>query len=413
MAPSFHGYRGGVSASEPSPPAPRRGVVVLGATGSVGSAAADVLEEHRGRFDVVGLAAARNGPRLLELARRLGAPVVALVDEGAAEALRPSLRRGDPEVRAGLAGVLSLVAEPRAETVLQAISGAAGLEGTIEAVRLGRRVALANKESMVVAGPIVVAEARRTGSEIVPVDSEHSAIAQCLRSGRREEVRRLILTASGGPFRGRRAADLERVTPEEALNHPTWDMGPRITVDSATLMNKALEVIEARWLFDVPPDRIEVVVHPQSLVHSMVEFVDGSVVAQMSPPDMRGPIRLALGWPDRLPASEPSWRAADYAAMSFEPPDRATFPALDLGYQAARRGGTAGAALNAADEAAVERFLRRDLPFPGIARPAAPGRETHPFTPEPSLDDVRRVDRWARERAGAARPTRGEARTAR
>src|SRR5262245_41919347 len=301
------GYRGRVPPTDPAAPAPRRGVVVLGATGSVGTAAADVLEEHRDRFEVVGLVALRNGAGLLEMARRLGARRIALVDEEAAEALRPHLGRGDPELRAGLAGALSIVAEPRAEVVLQAISGAAGLEGTLEAVRRGRRVALANKESMVVAGPLVVAEARRTGAEIVPVDSEHSAIAQCLRAGRREEVRRLILTASGGPFRGRPAADLEHATPQQALEHPTWDMGPRITVDSATLMNKALEVIEARWLFDVPTDRIDVVVHPQSVVHSMVEFADGSVIAQMSPPDMRGPIRYALGWPDRLPAREPTF----------------------------------------------------------------------------------------------------------
>jgi 1-deoxy-D-xylulose-5-phosphate reductoisomerase len=249
----------------------------------------------------------------------------------------------------------------------------------------------------VVAGPLLRAEAERTGAEILPVDSEHSALAQCLRAGGRDEVRRLVLTASGGPFRGKRAADLGTVTPAEALRHPTWAMGPRITVDSATLMNKALEVIEARWLFDVEPSRIDVVVHPQSIVHSLVEFVDGSVVAQMNPPDMRGPIRYALGWPRRLPASAPRFDWRDYARLTFEAPDRETFAALDLGYEAARRGGTAGAALNAADETAVERFLAGDLPFLGIAPVVADALRRHPFSPAPTLDDLMRTDVWARE----------------
>jgi 1-deoxy-D-xylulose-5-phosphate reductoisomerase len=336
------------------------------------------------------------------------------VDEEAAEELRPALRRGDPELRAGRAGLLSLLAEPYADVVLQAISGAAGLESTLEAVRRGRRVALANKESLVVAGPLVTREARRTGAELVPVDSEHSAVFQCLQAGRREDVRRLILTASGGPFRGRTAADLAHVGPAEALDHPTWDMGPRITVDSATLMNKALEVIEARWLFDLPAERIEVVVHPQSVVHSMVEFVDGSVVAQMSPPDMRGPVRYALGWPERLPSAVPAFDVRDYARLTFEAPDRATFPALDLGYEAARRGGTAGAALNGADEVAVERFLAGEIPFPRIAALAAEALASHPFTPVPSVEDLSRADLWARARARERAPTSlDEARTAR
>ncbi len=317
---------------------PTRGVVVLGATGSVGTRAADVLEAHADRFRVEGLAAHRNGARLLALARRLQAPRIALVDEAAADALRPSLRRGDPELRVGEAGLLSLVGEHGVDVVLQATTGVAGLAASIEAVRRGRRLALANKESLVVAGPLLTRLAREHGAEILPVDSEHCAIHQCLRAGARSEVRRLILTASGGPFLGASAERLARATPAEALKHPTWDMGPRITIDSATLVNKAMEVVEARWLFDVPADRIEVVVHPQSIVHSLVEFVDGSVVAQMGPPDMRTPIRYALGHPDRLPAPSPSFDVRDYASLTFVAPDRERFPGLDLGL----RGGAPG-----------------------------------------------------------------------
>ena len=373
------------------------GVVVLGATGSVGTQAADVLEAHRDRFRVEGLASGRRGEALLAMARRLRCPRIALSDPEAAQALRPSLRPGDPELRVGPEGVLSLVDETSATTVLQATTGAAGLPASLRAAARGKRLALANKESMVVAGPLLGAAARASGAEIVPVDSEHCAIHQCLRAGRPGEVRRLVLTASGGPFLHADRARLARVTPAEALRHPTWAMGPRITVDSATLLNKALEVIEARWLFDVPADRIEVVVHPQSIVHSMVEFVDGSVVAQMGPPDMRTPIRYALGFPERLPAERPRFDVRDYSQLTFLAPDRERFPGLDLGFEAARRGGTAGAALNGADEVAVAAFLAGGLGFDAIATVCADALARHPFVPHPTLDDVLRVDAWARE----------------
>lgn len=373
-----------------------RGVVVLGATGSVGASAADVLEAHPERFVTRAVAAHRRGPELLAAARRLGARVAVLVDEQAAADARALLRPGDPELRAGEAALLDLVRDPATAIVVQAITGAAGLAASVEAARAGKRLALANKESLVVAGPLLMQVARQHGAEIVPVDSEHSALFQCLAAGRRQEVRRLILTASGGPFRGRAAASLGGVTPAEALRHPTWQMGPRITVDSATLMNKALEVIEARWLFDVPAERIEVVVHPQSIVHSMVEFEDGSVVAQMSKPDMRGPVRYALGYPERLPAPGTRFDVRDYARLTFEPPDREAFPALGLGFEAARRGGTAGAALNAADEVAVARFLAGQVPFPDIARTAAAALAQHPFEAAPSLQRLAQADAWAR-----------------
>lgn len=373
-----------------------RGVVVLGATGSVGASAADVLEAHPERFVTRAVAAHRRGPELLAVARRLGARVAVLVDEQAAADARALLRPGDPDLRAGEAALLDLVRDPATAIVVQAITGAAGLAASVEAARAGKRLALANKESLVVAGPLLMQVARQHGAEIVPVDSEHSALFQCLAAGRRQEVRRLILTASGGPFRGRAAASLGGVTPAEALRHPTWQMGPRITVDSATLMNKALEVIEARWLFDVPAERIEVVVHPQSIVHSMVEFEDGSVVAQMSKPDMRGPVRYALGYPERLPAPGTRFDVHDYARLTFEPPDREAFPALGLGFEAARRGGTAGAALNAADEVAVARFLAGQVPFPDIARTAAAALAQHPFEAAPSLQRLAQADAWAR-----------------
>jgi 1-deoxy-D-xylulose-5-phosphate reductoisomerase len=385
-------------ASSSPGPAPR-GVVVLGATGSVGRAALDVLASERERFRVVGLACRSRGASLLEAARRLGAARIALVDPEAAERLAPSLGRGDPELLVGPEGLEALVVADGVDVVVQGIAGAAGLAASLATLRAGRRLALANKESLVVAGPLLIAEARRTGATILPVDSEHSALFQCLQAGRAGEVRRLVLTASGGPFRGRTSTDLAGVTPAQALAHPTWSMGPRISVDSATLMNKALEVIEARWLFDVPPERIEVLVHPQSVVHSLVEFVDGSVVAQLGPPDMRLPIRYALGWPERLPVPERPFAWEDYARLTFEPPDRVTFPALDLGYEAARRGGTAGAVLNAADEVAVERFLEGTLPFADIPRLVADALEAHPFVVEPLLDDLLRADQWARNEA--------------
>jgi 1-deoxy-D-xylulose-5-phosphate reductoisomerase len=378
------------------------GVVVLGATGSVGRRAVEVLESHPDRFQVVALSAARKGAELLDLARRTRARFVALADEEAARALSSSLRPGDPEVRAGEEGVRSLVALPGVGTVLNATSGAAGLPASLEAARRGLRLALANKESLVVAGPLLTAAARASGAEILPVDSEHAAIHQCLRAGARAEVRRIVLTASGGPFLGATRERLATVTPAEALKHPTWDMGPRITVDSATLMNKALEVVEARWLFDVPPDRIEVVVHPQSVVHGLVEFVDGSVVAQTGPPDMRTPLRYALGWPERLPAARPRFDLRDYANLRFLAPDREAFPALDLGYEAARRGGTAGAALNAADEVAVERFLAGELPFDAVPEVCAAALRDHPYTAEPTLADLVKVDAWARDEVVSA-----------
>jgi 1-deoxy-D-xylulose-5-phosphate reductoisomerase len=290
--------------------------------------------------------------------------------------------------------VAELAAADGAEVVLNGITGSVGLAPTLRALQAGRRLALANKESLIVGGELVTALAGP--GQIVPVDSEHSGLAQCLRAGRPEEVARLIVTASGGPFRGRSAADLATVTPADALAHPTWAMGPMITVNSATLMNKGLEVIEAHLLFGVPYDRIEVVVHPQSIVHAMVEWCDGSTVAQLSMPDMRLPIGLALGWPqrDERPVGRIDWARA--AALEFQPVDRATFPLLDLALRAGRQGATAPAALNAANEEAVAAFLAERLPFPGIAEVVAEVLERHRPPATLDLEAVLATERWSR-----------------
>jgi 1-deoxy-D-xylulose-5-phosphate reductoisomerase len=293
--------------------------------------------------------------------------------------------------------IVKLVENSGCDVVVSSIVGAAGLAGTWAAVEAGKIIAVANKETLVVAGPLVMARAAETGATFLPVDSEHSAIFQALQSGRRSDVKRVILTASGGPFRGYSRAQLAGVTREAALNHPTWDMGPKVTIDSATLMNKALEVIEAKWLFGLEADQIEVVVHPQSLIHSLVEFADGSCIAQLSPPDMKLPIQLALTWPDRLPCPAPSMDWTQTWSMDFEPPDRDLFPCLELGFEVARRGGSCGAVLNAANEIAVDRFLNNNIRYNEIHAICRDILETHNFDPSPSMDDLIQLDEWARK----------------
>ena len=356
-------------------------VAVLGSTGSVGTQALEVIRGHRDRYQVVALAAGANRDLLAAQAAEFGVPPA-----------RARSCADDPEALAALA------AAPDVDVVLNAVVGFAGLPATLGALGAGKRLALANKESLIAAGPVVNAVRRRGGGEIVPVDSEHSALYQALRAGAREEVRRLLLTASGGPFRGRTRPELEQVTVEDALKHPTWDMGAKITIDSSTLMNKGLEVIEAHELFDVDFDRIGVVVHPQSVVHGMVEFTDGAVVAQLSMPDMRLPIGLALGAPDRL--DEP-FGAVDWAtlgSLTFEAPDAAAFPALALAYAAGRAGGGAPATLSAANEVAVAAFLDRRIPWLAIADVLADALDETPGNVR-DVPDVLAVDRAARERA--------------
>ncbi len=367
--------------------APRR-VVVLGSTGSVGRNALEVATQFPDRLEVIGLAAGREAGLLAQQAQRFGVRRVAVAD-------------GDAAARHGLAGgeqaILDLATLEDADIVLNAIVGAAGLRASLAALEAGKTLALANKESLVVAGELLTAVAARHGAEIIPIDSEHNAALQCLARTEADEVERLILTASGGPFRTRPRAELENVVLEEVLNHPTWSMGPRITVDSATLLNKGFEVIEARWLFGLPLARVQVLIHPQSIMHAVLELNDGSVLAMMSSPDMRIPIQYALSYPERWPAA---WNPLDLArigTLSFEEPDRERFPCLDLAMVAAEQGGTAPAVLNAADEALVRALLAGRLRFIDLPEILAEILAEHKPSPATDLDDILAADRWARE----------------
>lgn len=366
-------------------------LAIAGSTGSIGTQALEVLDADPGRYDVVALAASRNASLLVEQARKFRPRIVAVADADARREVAAALP--DMEVVADLADVVA-----DADVVLNAVVGFAGLPVTVESLRRGKRLALANKESLIAAGPVVEPLRAVPGAHIVPVDSEHCALHQCLRSSddATREVSMLQLTASGGPFRGRTAAELRNVDVSMALAHPTWSMGPKITVDSSTLMNKGLEVIEAHVLFGIPLDRIEVVVHPQSIVHSMVTFTDGATIAQLSMPDMRLPIAYALGYPHRAPVP---FGRIDWTTMSrldFEAPDRATFRCLDLAYEAGRAGGGAPAWLSAANEIAVEAFLAGQLAWHAIAEVNDATLEHHDGSPVHSVDDVLAADAAAR-----------------
>ena len=371
-------------------------VLILGSTGSIGTQALEVIAANPDRFEIVGLAAGGANADLLARQRaETGVSRVAVADPAAADRIG--------EVRyAGPDAVTRLVRDTEADVVLNALVGALGLEPTLAALATGARLALANKESLVAGGPLVTRAARP--GQIVPVDSEHSALAQCLRAGSPEEVAKLVLTASGGPFRGWSAADLESVTPEQAGAHPTWNMGPMNTLNSASLVNKGLELIETHLLFGVPYDRIDVVVHPQSIVHSMVTFCDGSTIAQASPPDMRLPISLALGWPQRVEAAAAACVFDTASRWDFEPLDGAVFPAVDLARQAGEAGGCVPAVYNAANEEAAAAFLAGRIRFPAIVRTIAEVmRAADQWTAQPAtVEEVLEAQRWARQRAGQA-----------
>jgi 1-deoxy-D-xylulose-5-phosphate reductoisomerase len=372
-------------------------IAVLGSTGSIGTSCLDVIEALPGRMNLRGLAARSSWQLLGRQSERFSPRWAVLSDVSLKDVVPRSAFSSKTELLFGPEAIERLAADPEIDVIVSGIVGAAGLAGTWAALEAGKRVCIANKETLVVAGPLVMELARRRGGQVLPVDSEHSAIFQALQSGRAAEVRRIVLTASGGPFRGMSAEDLQRVTPAMALAHPTWNMGKKITVDSATMMNKALEVIEAKWLFGLDVEQIEVVVHPQSVVHSFVEFVDGSVIGQLSPPDMKLPIQYALTWPDRTAGLSPRLDWKNRFQLDFEPPDLERFPALELGFEVARRGGTCGAVLNAANEAAVERFLNNDLAFCDIPRACRAVLEAHDFDPSPSLAALLQHDRRARE----------------
>jgi 1-deoxy-D-xylulose-5-phosphate reductoisomerase len=378
-------------------------VAILGSTGSIGRSALAVVDAHSDRLRVVALAAGENAALLADQVARYRPSVVGVATTAASQEL---LRRLDPGVvpavcSVGPEGMLAVATAADADLVLCASSGTAGLEAALAAIDAGKTLALANKEVLVMAGAMMMDAARRRGIAILPVDSEHNAIHQCLHGRSASEVRRLILTASGGPFRSLDAAALARVTPEDALRHPTWQMGRKITIDSATLMNKGLEVIEAHWLFGVAPAQIEVVIHPQSVVHSMVELVDGSIIAQLGVTDMRLPIQYAFSFPERWGMALPPLDVARLGALEFAPPDRARFPCLDLAFDALEHGASWPIVLNAANEVAVEAFLAGRLRFPDIARVigaalAVADRET---SAPHDLAGVRHADRWARDHA--------------
>jgi 1-deoxy-D-xylulose-5-phosphate reductoisomerase len=375
----------------------RRRVVVLGSTGSIGANCLDVIAHLDSRLELFGLSAHSRWQTLLEQVERFRPRWVAVTDPAAAREFAAQPLPAGVQVVSGDEGIARMVADDDVDIVVTAIVGAAGLRGTWHALEAGKPVAVANKETLVMAGPLVMDLARRKGAAVLPVDSEHSAIFQALQAGRPGEVERVVLTSSGGPFRGRKTDELAEVTVEDALRHPTWRMGPKITIDSATLMNKALEIIEARWLFDLAPAQIEVIIHPESIIHSFVEFADGSILAQLSPPDMRLPIQYALTYPERVPGPARRLRWEELRRFTFEPPDRDTFPALELGYEVARRGGTCGAVLNAANEAAVAAFLGGAIGFLDIPRVCRAVLDHHDFSPRPTLDELCELDLWARQ----------------
>jgi len=382
-------------------------LALLGSTGSIGEQTLSVAGEFPDRFRVTALAAGRNIERLAEQVAQVRPALVSVMEEAGAAELRQRLEAASipaPEIAVGSAGLIA-VAEHDADLVVAGLVGAVGLAPTVAAIRAGRDIALANKEVMVMAGALVRREVERAGVELLPVDSEHSAIFQALAGQRPEDVDALILTASGGPFRTWSEEEIAVASVEQALDHPNWSMGPKITIDSASLMNKGLEVIEARWLFDVPPERIRVVVHPQSIVHSLVEFIDGSVLAQLGMPDMRGPIALALSWPERLPVSTPRLDLAAAGRLDFETPDTKRFPCLDLAFRALAGGEAAPAVLNAANEVSVAAFLAGGLLFPRIAATNGLVLEAwladHQGEAVERLEEVEAADAWARAQARA------------
>ena len=384
-----------------------RNVAVLGATGSIGTSALDVIARHPGRLRASVLAAGSNVEALVALCREHRPDHAAIADPERFQALRDGLRAAGLPTRAhaGAGAIADLAADPCCDTVLAAIVGAAGLDSTLAAARAGKRLLLANKESLVLAGELVMSAAGAAGATVVPIDSEHSAVFQCLPEGRMGPgVGRVILTASGGPFRGRSRAELAAVTPAQAVAHPKWTMGPKISVDSATLMNKGLEVIEAHHLFGLPAARIDVLVHPQSLVHALVEFQDGSTLAQMGLPDMRTALAVGLGWPERIDSGVAGLDLLAHGRLEFEPPDLETFPCLALARQAMEAGGTAPGTLNAANEVAVEAFLEGRIGFLDIPSVVEGALEALPAAPAASLEALREADAQARRLARAALP---------
>jgi len=378
-----------------------RRIAILGSTGSIGGNALRVIEGLGEGYSVYALSAHSKVELLAEQVRAFRPKVVAITDSSCRERLVDLLGDLEVEVLSGPESLAALAELDEVDTVLTAIVGAAGLPAVLAAAKKGKRLAIANKEPLVVAGELLMAEAARSGSEILPVDSEHSAIFQAMQAGKRTEIAKIILTASGGPFRNHSRDEIEDVTLEQALAHPTWDMGPKITIDSATMMNKALEIIEARWLFDVAVERIEVLIHPESIVHSLVEFVDGSLIAQLGQPDMRLPIQYALTYPDRIAGPAKAPQLAEIGSLNFSKPDAEAFRALPLAYEVCRAGGTAAAVFNAANETAVEEFLAGRIRFVNILELVEDCLNKHDVKTGVSLEELLQADAWARRQVSA------------
>jgi len=374
-------------------------IAILGSTGSIGVNSLEIIAKFPEEFRVVALAGGKNYRKMEEQVRLFRPDVASVMDPEAARRLRQGLSSVPTKILWGNEGLNAVATHPQSQMVVSALVGSVGLLPTLAAIRAGKSIALANKEALVMAGEVIMKEIRETRGNLLPIDSEHSAIFQALAGHRKEEIKRIILTASGGPFLDTPPEELKRVTPREALNHPQWRMGKKVTVDSASLMNKGLEVIEAHWLFGVPASRIEVHIHPQSIVHSMVEYIDGSVIAQMALPDMRGPIAYALSYPQRLDLRLPSLNLFEAGPLSFKPVDRERFPALALAYQALETGGTMPAVLNAANEVAVEAFLEGRLEFLKIPSVIRKTMKNHQPLRLNSVEDVLEAHSWAREEA--------------
>ncbi len=378
----------------------RKRVIILGSTGSIGRNTLEVLAGLRDEFVVVGLAGGTRWQELVEQANRWQPEYIAIGDESLGARLEAEAPAG-ASVLAGGDGLEELVTRSECDIVVSAIVGTAGLLATVRAVRMGKRVAIANKETLVVAGALITRLARENGAELIPVDSEHSAIFQALHSGRREELHKIYLTSSGGPFRTWTMEQIREASLADAQVHPIWDMGPKITIDSATMMNKALEIVEARWLFDVPADKIEVLIHPETVIHSMVEFHDGCLIAQLGTPDMRIPIQYALTYPRRLPTCGEPLDIMALRRLNFETPDVVRFPALQLGFDVAAKSGSAGAVLNAANEAAVSAFRAGQIKFGEITDLVTDALSRHEWMDSPTMEQLLEADAWARNEVGA------------
>ena len=374
-----------------------KNVVILGSTGSIGKSTLDVIKNLKHKYKVIALSANSQWELLSEQVSEFKPESISLADESCVDSLRNSLPDNSIQILTGENSVREMVSGENVDIVLSAIVGGAGLPAAIEVIKNRKTLALANKEALVMAGGLIMALAKENGVSIIPVDSEHSAVLQALRAGRRDEVKKIIITASGGPFRNHPIEKLSEVTKEEALSHPTWSMGNKITIDSATMMNKALEVIEAKWLFDLDASQIEVVIHPESIIHSLVEFCDGSVIAQMGLPDMKVPIQFALTYPDRENGNVKSLDLAKLGTLNFQKPDMDKFPALRLGYEVVEKGGTMGATFNAANEVAVQEFLDNKIKFTDIAKAVEHVMNEHNFIKDPTLKDIMDADEYARK----------------